>query len=90
MSKRPLPTPSVVLLGAVTVLRSRTAGALSLVLIASLLFLSSFLFLSHQLFALFPSSFIHWIPRIIDFKCVRVLHACIFHFSAFILKLKYM
>jgi len=60
------------------------------VLVIITLILSSFFFLSHQLFAFFPPPFIHWIPRIIDFKCVWVLHACIFNFSAFILKLKYM
>lgn len=78
------------LLGAMAVMRPCTAGTLPPVLGVSPLLLSSFLFLSHQLFAFFPSSFIHWIPGIIDFKRVWVLHACIFHFSAFILKLKYM
>lgn len=49
-----------------------------------------FLFLSHPAFCFLPSSFYSLDSRIIDFKCVWVLHACIFHFSAFILKLKYM
>lgn len=78
------------LLGKMAVIRPFIAGTFPASSDYHYSILSSFFFLSHQLFAFFPSSFIHWIPRIIDFKCVWVLHACVFHFSAFILKLKYM
>lgn len=54
------------------------------------LFLSPFFFFSHYLLAFFSSPLCYRIPWIIDLKSVFILHACIFHLSAPIFKLKYM
>lgn len=52
--------------------------------------LSPFLFFSHYLLAFFSSPLSYRIPWVIDLKSVFILHACIFHLSASIFKLKYM
>lgn len=51
--------------------------------------LSPFLFFSHYLLAFFSSPLSYRIPWVIDLKSVFILHACIFHLSASIFKLKY-
>lgn len=59
--------------------------------LASITFiLSPFLFFSHYLLAFFSSPLSYRIPWIIDLESVFILHACIFHLSALIFKLKYM
>lgn len=87
----PFHTCPVIFLGTIAY---KTANALLQSLFKAALasftfFLSPFLFFSHYLLAFFSSPLCYRIPWIINLKSVFILHACIFHLSASIFKLKH-
>lgn len=85
----PFHTCPVVFLGSAYKRASTLLQSLSKAALANFtLLLSPFLFFSHYLLAFFSSPLSYRIPRIIDLKSVFILHACIFHLSASVFKLK--
>lgn len=87
----PFHTCPVVFLGSAYKRDSALLQSLSKTALASFtLLLSPFLFFSHYLLAFFSSPLSYRIPWIIDLKSVFILHACVFHLSASVFKLKHM
>lgn len=87
----PFHTCPVVFLGSAYKRASALLQSLSKAALANFTFLlSPFLFFSHYLLAFFSSPLSYGIPWIIDLKSVFILHACIFHLSASVFKLKHM